>query len=95
MWTLPLTVPITWKWKGAVTLLSNILHKEICYAGSRSQKPSSWEKAIQLLEAGTVVPENIVTSIVPLENWREAFEASIRGEGVKAVIRCAEDPDHL
>lgn len=67
-----------------------ILHKEICYVGSRSQKPSSWDKAIELLEAGTVVPENIVTTVVPLENWREAFEISMRGEGVKGVICCNE-----
>jgi L-iditol 2-dehydrogenase len=43
------------------------------------------------MEAGTVVPEKIVTKIVPLEDWREAFESSIRGEGVKAVICCNED----
>ena len=44
--------------------------------------------AIELLEKGTVIPEKIVTSVVSLENWREAFDASIRGEGVKAVICC-------
>jgi len=70
-----------------------ILHKEICYVGSRSQKPSSWETAIRLLEDGTVVPEKIVTTVVPLEDWRSAFDASIRGEGVKGVIHCADIPD--
>lgn len=68
-----------------------ILHREICYVGSRSQKPSSWVTSIELMEAGTVVPEKIVTKIVSLEDWREAFESSIRGEGVKAVICCNED----
>ena len=72
-----------------------ILHRELCYMGSRSQKPSSWDTAIQLLEAGTVIPEKIVTAIVPLKDWRTAFEASIRGEGVKAVIQCAEDADTM
>ena len=67
-----------------------ILHRELCYMGSRSQKPSSWRTAIQLLEAGTVIPEKIVTAVVSLENWREAFDASIRGEGVKGVICCNE-----
>jgi L-iditol 2-dehydrogenase len=68
-----------------------ILHKEICYVGSRSQKPSSWRTAIELMKARTVVPEKIVTKIVSLAEWREGFEASIRGEGVKAVICCNED----
>jgi L-iditol 2-dehydrogenase len=65
-----------------------ILHKEIEYIGSRSQKPSSWEKSIELLAEGTVVPEVIVTKIVSLDDWREGFDASINGEGVKAVICC-------
>ena len=68
-----------------------ILHKEINYVGSRSQKPSSWRTSIELLGAGTVVPEKIVSKIVSLENWREGFEMSMRGEGVKAVICCNED----
>nr|WP_319489866.1 zinc-binding dehydrogenase [uncultured Caproiciproducens sp.] len=65
-----------------------ILHKEIEYIGSRSQKPSSWKKSIELLAAGTVVPEKIVTTIVSLEDWREGFEKMIRGEGAKGVICC-------
>lgn len=68
-----------------------ILHKEIEYVGSRSQKPSSWRTSIQLLAAHTVVPEKIVTKIVDLKNWREGFELSMRGEGVKAVISCNAD----
>lgn len=68
-----------------------VLHKEINYVGSRSQKPTSWRTSIQLLREGTVVPENIVTMITPLEQWRKGFEASIAGEGVKAVICCNED----
>ncbi len=72
-----------------------ILHKEIEYIGSRSQKPSSWKKSIELLAAGTVVPEMIVTKIVSLDNWREGFETSMRGEGVKAVIECNKDMENL
>lgn len=67
-----------------------ILHKEIEYIGSRSQKPSSWEKSMEILASGKVVPEKIVTMIVSLDNWREGFEASMRGEGVKAVVECNE-----
>jgi L-iditol 2-dehydrogenase len=68
-----------------------ILHKEIVYLGSRSQKPSSWRTSLILLEQGLVVPEHIVTKVVPLEDWREAFDATHRGEGAKAVICCNED----
>ena len=68
-----------------------ILHHEVNYVGSRSQKPSSWRKSLELLAAGKVVPEKIVTSIVPLEDWRQGFEDSIAGKGVKAVICCNDD----
>lgn len=68
-----------------------ILHREIMYIGSRSQKPTSWKTAIELMRQGTVVPEKIVTNIVPLAKWRDAFDAAFRGEGCKMVIHCNED----
>ena len=52
------------------------------------RSPSSWRTSIRLLGEGTVVPEKIVSRIVSLEDWREGFEMSMRGEGVKAVICC-------
>ena len=38
------------------------------------------------MAVGTVVPEKIVTSIDPLEKWRDGFDKMIRGEGAKGVI---------
>lgn len=67
-----------------------VLHKEINYVGSRSQKPSSWVTALRLLEEGLVIPEKIVSKIVTLENWREGFEMTADGRGVKAIIAVDE-----
>lgn len=63
-----------------------ILHKEIAYIGSRSQKPSSWVTSLQLLAEEKVNPEKTVKDMVTLENWREGFEKMLRGEGAKGVI---------
>lgn len=63
-----------------------ILHKEIVYVGSRSQKPSSWRTSIQMLAEGKIVPETMVTEMVSLENWREGFEKTEKGEGTKGII---------
>lgn len=63
-----------------------ILHKEIVYVGSRSQKPSSWRTSIKLMAEEKIVPEKTVTAMVSLENWREGFEKAARGEGAKGVI---------
>ena len=68
-----------------------ILQKEINYVGSRSQKPTSWDIALDLMKKGIVCPEKIVTSIVPLSEWRQAFTSLIKGEGCKGVICCSED----
>lgn len=68
-----------------------ILHHEIQYIGSRSQKPSSWKIALQLLAEGKICPEKIVTNIVPLSDWEEAFAYIASGHGCKGVIKCDED----
>lgn len=65
-----------------------ILHKEINYFGSRSQKPSSWHTSLRLLEHGLVNPAIMVSDIITLEDWRCGFESMHRGEGVKYVISC-------
>ena len=39
-----------------------------------------------LLRAGAVELEPLVTEVVPLRDWRRAFEASRAGEGVKYVL---------
>lgn len=72
-------------------LTDRILHREIHYMGSRSQKPSSWKLALDLLAAGGIHPENIVTTVAPLEEWRAAFESIASGEGCKAVLQCNQD----
>ena len=67
------------------------LHKEINYVGSRSQKPSSWVKALELMADGKVVPEKTAKNFVTLENWRDGFDRMAKGEGAKWVITIDEE----
>jgi len=64
--------------------------KEIRLIGSRTQKPSSWRIAINMMAEGCLVPENLVTGIFPLEEWQKAFQLVRNGEGVKTVIQCSD-----
>lgn len=64
----------------------SILQKEIVYIGSRSQKPSSWEKTMKLLGEKVITPEKIVTSIISLKDWEKGFIDSIDAKDIKVVI---------
>jgi L-iditol 2-dehydrogenase len=62
--------------------------KELRMVGTRTQKPSSWRTAIQLMAAGALVPEKLVSGIIPLANWLEAFQTVKDRKGIKTVIQC-------
>lgn len=64
-----------------------IIQKELVYIGSRSQKPSSWDLALYLLDTGKVNAKDLVTKIYSLEDWQEAFDKVIGGEEIKVVFQ--------
>lgn len=64
----------------------SIIQREIQYIGSRSQKPSSWHIALQLLKNGEIAVEEMITKIVPFDRWREGFEAALAGSEIKVMI---------
>lgn len=57
-----------------------LLHKEIRFMGSRSQKPSAWALAMELFKKGDIRPEKAITMVVPVERWREAFDSEPGGK---------------
>lgn len=65
------TVPVPWE---------KIVQNEISWMGSRSQKPSSWAKAMELFASGKICPEKAVTMEVPVEDWKEAFDTPPSGK---------------
>jgi len=70
-----------------------IVHRELEIIGSRSQKPSSWPKALKLLSEKKVNTRKLVTKILPLEEWENAFESSLNGEEVKIVLYAGQKPE--
>jgi L-iditol 2-dehydrogenase len=64
----------------------SIVQREIQYVGTRSQKPSSWHLALQLLEDQKIDINKMITKIVPLEDWRQGFEAVMAGNEIKVII---------
>ncbi|MGO1492646.1 MAG: zinc-binding dehydrogenase [Ruoffia tabacinasalis] len=66
---------------------NSIIQREINYIGSRSQKPTSWDKALTLLAEEKVDTETMITKVYPVSEWRDAFEAVMGGEEIKVMIQ--------
>ncbi|MHC1684416.1 MAG: zinc-binding dehydrogenase [Clostridiaceae bacterium] len=64
-----------------------IIQKELVYIGSRSQKPTSWDLALYLMNTGAVNAKDLVTKIYSLDDWKEAIDKVISGEEIKVVIK--------
>ena len=64
-----------------------ICFHELTVTSGFASTPSSWRRAMALLEAGTVVTAPLVSEVVPLERWEHAFAASRGGDAVKEVLR--------
>jgi L-iditol 2-dehydrogenase len=63
-----------------------ICFHELTVSAGFASNPLSWRRAMALLEADQVALAPLVTQVVPLADWRRAFDASRAGEGVKYVL---------
>jgi L-iditol 2-dehydrogenase len=61
-----------------------ICYHELAVRTGFASTPESWRRAMALL--GEVELEPLVTAVVPLHEWSEAFDASRGGDGVKYVL---------
>lgn len=70
-----------------VTLsFDQVLFKELTVTSGNASTPSSWKRAIALLESGQVVLDPLVTEVVPLSDWERVFSSVRAGDGVKYVL---------
>lgn len=66
--------------------LDEILYKELVYTSGNASTPTSWRRAISLLEQGSVLLDPLVTEVLPLLDWERGFAATRDGRGMKVVI---------
>jgi len=64
-----------------------LFNKELTLIGSRTQKPSSWDKAIQLVDESKVNLGKLVSDVLPLSNWKEGFKRAREKSSVKVVLQ--------
>ncbi len=63
-----------------------VLYKELVVSSGFASTPTSWRRAMALIEQGLVTLGPLVTRRVPLADWSEAFAAAAAGEGIKTVV---------
>ncbi|MBA2603788.1 MAG: zinc-binding dehydrogenase [Acidobacteria bacterium] len=71
--------------------MNPVVHRNIRIQGSFSHNYPVWERVIHLLDRGVTLPERIVGMRVPLEGWREAFEAMSERNVIKSVLLPGSD----
>lgn len=65
----------------------SIIQRELRYIGCRSQKPSSWKLALDLLKREKIATDKMITKIFNIEDTRKAFETVMAGNEIKVLIK--------
>jgi L-iditol 2-dehydrogenase len=66
--------------------LDQLIAKAATLKGSFSHTWSVWEASLRLIESGQVDLERLVSHVLPLDRWEEAFHLIDSKEGVKVVL---------
>ncbi len=68
----------------------NVLYKELQVTSGFASTPLSWRRAMALLATGLVSLGPLVTGIVGIEHFEDAFSSAAAGAGVKTVLTPAD-----
>lgn len=63
-----------------------IAYRELRVTGSLGQRSSSWRRGLALLGQGLVDTRSLVSHILPLDSWQEAFRLAESRQGLKIVL---------
>ncbi len=66
--------------------LDQVCLKELQVSGSFAHLPSAWRKALTLLSSGQVQTRPLISTILPIHEWQQAFDIFERREGIKVVL---------
>lgn len=72
--------PVAWD-------LDQIVYRELTCTGSNASVPTSWIRALQLMEAGAVRLKPLITGAFDITDWERAFAVFEEKTGVKTLLR--------
>lgn len=68
--------------------LQRLFWRELTIIGARVYERQDFERAIELLDAGVIPADLLITRIVPLSRTADAFEALSAGQAMKILVDC-------
>ncbi len=71
--------------------LEQVAYKELQIKGGIGSVRSSWRTALALLDSGQVKVTPLVSDILPLRDWEEAFTRFDQQRGLKLLLRPEKD----
>ncbi len=74
----PASVEVPWK---------DAVFRAVDVQFSFSSKYSSWERALSMLKGGKVDVRPLISSILPLSEWRCGFDLAAQGKAIKVLLR--------
>jgi L-iditol 2-dehydrogenase len=66
--------------------LDRLFHKQLELLGSVGYTPRTWDRVMSMYAQRQVQLWDLVSDVVPLSNWEQAFEACASKRGVKVLI---------
>jgi L-iditol 2-dehydrogenase len=66
--------------------LDEIVYRELTVTSGNASTPTSWRRALQLIEQRSVDLGTLVSDVVPLEEWEQAFAATRAAKGIKFLL---------
>jgi L-iditol 2-dehydrogenase len=66
--------------------LDEVCFRELSVTSGNAHTPTSWRRALALVEARSVELEPLLSEVVPLADWERAFAATRAAEGIKFVL---------
>ncbi|UCF93729.1 MAG: zinc-binding dehydrogenase [Desulfobacterales bacterium] len=70
--------------------IDQVIFKEICIRGGFASIPSSWTRALKLMEQGKVKTDPLVSHSMPITEWKKAFDLFKEKSGLKIVLTPAD-----
>jgi L-iditol 2-dehydrogenase len=62
------------------------LFRALTVSFSYSSRYTSWERALSLFHRGAVNPAQLITHVLPLDEWERGFDLSRSGEAIKVML---------